>query len=283
MERSKDVNQSLNKVKRKKKLLTTILFMLLRIYILVCIAVYLFQGKLIFFPQKLNENSPTIASHKDEEITIELDGVKLHGWLINQGNERLLIYYGGNAEEVSSSIIDLADIDKCTILALNYRGYGKSEGSPSQKALFNDAIEVFDQITAKLNILPERVILLGRSLGSGVAVHVACQRNISKLILTTPFDSVRNIAKKMLPIFPVGLLIRHPFDSVSIVDKIKAPCLMFLAENDQVIPLKNSMNLANHFTAPLDTITIKNAGHNNIQIYGLYISAINDFIDNDIL
>lgn len=281
MVRSKDVNQSLKKVKRKKKLLTTILFMLLRIYILVCVAVYLFQSRLIFFPQKLNENSPTIAAHKDEEITIELDGVKLQGWLINQGNDKLLIYYGGNAEEVSLSIDDLVNIENCTILALNYRGYGKSEGSPSQNALFEDAIQVFDKITAKLNIPPERVILSGRSLGTGVAVHVACRRDVSKVILTTPFDSIRNIAKKMLPIFPVGLLIRHPFDSVSIVDEIKAPCLILLAGNDEVIPLKNSMNLAKHITSPLDIVTIKDAGHNDIQCFEQYFTAIKEFINKD--
>lgn len=256
--------------------------MLLRIYILVCVAVYLLQSKLIFFPQKLDENSPTVKAHKNEEITFEFDGVKLYGWLINHGNDKLIIYYGGNAEEVSLSIDDLANIENCTILALNYRGYGKSEGSPSQKALFSDAIEVFDQITTKLNIPPERVILLGRSLGTGVAVHVACHRNVSKLILTTPFDSVKNIAKKMLPIFPVGLLIRHPFDSVSIVDKMKAPCLMLLAENDELIPLKNSINLANHITSSLEIVTIKNAGHNDIQLYGKYISSINNFINKDL-
>ncbi len=260
----------------------TIIFMLIRIYIIICLAIFIFQSKLIFFPQKLNENSPTVKVHKDEEITIELDNVKLHGWLINPGSDKLLIYYGGNAEEVSLSIDDLDDIENCTILALNYRGYGKSEGSPSQKALFSDAIEVFDEITVKLNIPPERVILLGRSLGTGVAVYVAYRRNVSKLILTTPFDSVKNIAKKMLPIFPVGLLIRHPFDSVSIVDKIKAPCLMLLAENDELIPMKNSINLANHITSPLEIVTIKNAGHNDIQLYREYISSINDFINKDL-
>jgi len=151
------MSESIKKEKRKKKLHMTIIFMLIRIYILVCLAIFIFQSKLIFFPQKLNENSPTIAVHKDEEITIELNGIKLHGWLINHGNDKLLIYYGGNAEEVSLSIDDLGNIENCTILALNYRGYGKSEGSPSQKALFEDSIKVFDKITAELNIPQERV------------------------------------------------------------------------------------------------------------------------------
>ncbi len=259
----------------------TILLILLSCYILICAAIYKFQANVIFYPQRLNENSPTAKAHKNEEITIELDDVKLHGWLINPGSDKLLIYYGGNAEEVSLSIDDLSSIENYTILALNYRGYGKSEGSPSQKALFEDAIQVFDKITAKLNIPPERIILAGRSLGTGVAVHVACQRNVSKVILTTPFDSIRNIAKKMLPIFPVGLLIRHPFDSVSIVDKIKAPCLILLAGSDEVIPLKNSMNLAKHFTAPLEIVTIEKAGHNDIQLFGEYIFSIIDFINKN--
>ena len=276
------MNQFMKRVKKKKKLVTTILSTLIGIYILLCIAIFLFQAKLIFIPQKLDENSPTTTFYKDNEITFNIDGIKLHGWLINQGSDNMLIYYGGNAEEISLSLDDLADINNCTILALNYRGYGKSEGSPGQKAIFNDALEVFDQVTAKLNVPPENVILLGRSLGTGVAVHVTCQRNVSKVILTTPFDSIRNIAKKMFPIFPVGLFIRHPFDSVSIVDKIKAPCLMILAENDEVIPLKNSMNLANHFTSPLEIVTIKNAGHNDIQLFGEYISSINDFINKDL-
>ena len=258
-----------------------ILLILLLCYMFLCLVIFIFQGKVIFFARKFNENSPSISAHKHEEITIEVDGFKLHGWLLNPGNDKLIIYYGGSAEEVSGRVSELALIKNCTSLVLNYRGYGKSEGSPTEKALFDDALKVFDKITAQLNIPPEKVILLGWSLGTGVAVHVASRRNVSKVILTTPFDSIINVFKKYVPILPLRLLIRHPFDSVFIADKIKAPVLMFLAENDKTIPFQSSINLANHITAPLNIITIKDAGHNDIHCYGQYYSAINDFINND--
>ena len=260
----------------------TILLIILLCYLFLCLVIFIFQDKVIFIARKFNENSPSMSAHKHEEITIEVNKIRLHGWLLNPGNDKLIIYYGGSAEEVSGRIGELALISNYTSLVLNYRGYGISEGSPTEKGLLDDAVKVFDKVTAQLNIPPEKVILLGWSLGTSVAVHVACQRNVSKVILTTPFDNHINVIKKYLPIFPFKLLIRHPFDSVSIADKIKAPTMIFIAENDKVISLNSSMNLANHITAPLNIITIKDAGHNDIHSFERYVTEINDFINKDL-
>ena len=101
-----------------------------------------------------------------------------------------IIYYGGNAEEVSQNLHDLKKFGDYSMLFVNYRGYGKSEGWPGQDVLFSDALFIFDHITNNYNIEPSNIFLMGRSLGSAVAVHVGSKRSVKGMILVTPFDQM---------------------------------------------------------------------------------------------
>jgi pimeloyl-ACP methyl ester carboxylesterase len=106
---------------------------------------------------------------------------------------------------------------------MNYRGYGGSDGTPSETALLSDALFVFDYMLATEGIDPAHVVLMGRSLGSGVAVHVAAKRKVGGVILVTPFDSLVNVARAHYPIFPVGLMLKHRFDSAALAPGITTP------------------------------------------------------------
>lgn len=249
-------------------------------YLFILFGFYLFQNKFIFFPQKLSHGADQILKNKSNEITINIDSVTIHGWLINKGKKNLIIYYGGNAEEVSYNIDDFKRLYNYSTLLLNYRGYGKSDGRPSQEHLFNDALKIFDYITHELNISVDNVVLFGRSIGSGIAIYVASKRKVKHLILVTPFDSIRNIVKDKLLIFPVDLILKHPFNSLSYTENIMCSSLILIAEYDEIIKYKYSINLVNNWRGDCKHCIIKNAGHNNIHTYTEYWDLITNYLNH---
>jgi pimeloyl-ACP methyl ester carboxylesterase len=165
-------------------------------------------------------------------------------------------------------------------LSVNFRGYGKSAGRPSEKDLFSDALEIFDTIQAQNKDRP--ICLIGRSLGSGVACYVASSRKIKSLILITPFDSIRSVAQGQYAIIPIGPLLKHPFDSMTYSQKITVPTLFLLAQSDVLIPRKNSLTLFEHWPSTKSKFIVPDSDHNNMlwNQFGRpkLIDYINEFI-----
>ena len=247
------------------------------IYLIVLVLIYFFQDRLIFFAQPIS--NPFVSRFSGNEVTFDRNGIHLHGWLIKNDNlAPLIIYYGGNAEEVSGNLLDLERFPSASFLLMNYRGYGKSTGKASEEALISDALFIFDEIIKKESIDRNQVILMGRSLGSGVAVQVAAQRTVGGLILVTPFDSLVEVARSHYPIFPVRLAIRHRFESEKVAPNIKAPALILMGSADRIVPNRHSKALAQSWGGPVDTVTIQGSDHNSIQLFPEYWSAIGDYM-----
>jgi len=242
--------------------------------------VYVFQSRFIFFPQKIPDlNRERLKGH---EVRIHSHGCELHGWFVNRtisATAPLMIYYGGNAEEVSVSLIEAEKIRNASFLFINYRGYGDSSGRPSEQGLLADALTVFDWVVAGYGVDPGQVVSMGRSLGSGVAVHVASKRRVGALILVTPFDSLTNVAKGIYPFLPVEKLLRHRFDSLALAPGMETPMLAVIAGRDEIIPNQNSHNLVNAWAGPVETLVVKGAGHNDISLFDAYYQGINRFLD----
>lgn len=258
-----------------------ILKILAIVYVAILILMYFFQEKLIFFAQPIA--NPYVNRFTEHEITFEHDDVKLHGWFVRKditAETPLIIYYGGNAEEVSGNLLDLKSYPDSAILFMNYRGYGKSEGKPSEKKLVSDALFILDEIVQKEKIDLQHVVLLGRSLGSGVATQVAYQRKVGGVILITPFDSLANVAKSHYPVFPVKLLVRHPFESERYAKDIGIPALNIMGSADRIIPNRHSKALAKAWKGEIETVLIQQADHNNIQLFPQYWQSINRFLDS---
>jgi len=243
------------------------------------IILYFCQDALIFYPQPINDNQR--SKFAKYEITFDHNGVRLHGWFIKRNiskNNPLLVYYGGNAEEVSGNLCDLDNYNTQSFLFMNYRGYGASQGKPTQKNLYRDALFILDNIVKANQIDWGHIVLMGRSLGTGVAVFVAFNRRVAGVILVSPFDSLLNIAKHHYPIFPVSWLLVHRFESQLLAPKIKSPVLNIMAGNDQTIPNKNSQNLIKCWGGPSESVVIKGATHNDISNCKLYWDSINEFL-----
>lgn len=208
------------------------------IYILLCAVLWALQEKLIFHPQRLLKmpSNPSAAP-----MEIESQGVLLHGWTVNaeQGGP-LIVYFGGNAEEVSVHIDEFASRSATTVL-VNYRGYGQSAGSPSEKALVTDAQTIIGWAKERF---PDRpLVLFGLSLGSGVAALATPDAKPDALILVSPYRSVEHIARSTYPFIPIRWLLRHPFRADSAVAAMPR-ALVFAAPNDRVIRFSESEAMA---------------------------------------
>jgi pimeloyl-ACP methyl ester carboxylesterase len=261
----------------KKSMWTVISFILLGYGALV-ILVYVFQSKLLFFPGPVQSGQGVLKQYTSEEITIEHDHIKLHGWYLRPDSSRTIFYYGGNAEEVSLSLSEFDAMKDYGVVLINYRGYGHSEGSPGQDELFSDALYIFDFIKEKYQKSNQEIILMGRSLGSGVAAYVASQRDADKIILITPYDSITEIAKKHYPFLPVNIIVKHPFNSKEYVSGLNIPALILSAEYDHIIPLENTQRLIESFPDSVSSYIIKGTDHNSIQMSFEYHKAIKKFL-----
>ena len=207
-------------------------------YLALCAVLFVFQRSLIYFP--------TAGSPADRAtmITLPVDGGEVLVTARGRSSPKALIYFGGNAEDVAYSLPELsAAFPGHALYLLHYRGYGGSAGKPSEAALFADALALFDKIRAGH---PE-IMVVGRSLGSAVAVYLASLRPVSRLILVTPFDSLPDVAARHYPYFPVRWLLRDRLESSKYASKVTAPTLVIAAEHDEIIPRASTESLASRF------------------------------------
>ena len=240
------------------------------VYLLASVFLYFYQRKLIYFPVGVDPD------FNADEITIDSHGTRLHGWILNPGKSRALIYFGGNSELITHRDEFFQDVfGEYSVYLINYRGYGHSRGEPTESGLLADALAIYDQIASQY----DSVSAYGRSLGSGVATFLAARRSLEKLILLTPYDSIANVAKRLYPIFPVRWLIKDRFDSASLAGQIDIPVLIAAAEQDREIRPEHTLALKQQLTrAKLTYVTIDGAAHNDIVDFGQYRAAVKDFV-----
>lgn len=263
-------------------MIKTLLLVAVICYLAIVAVVWTIQERLLFFPQPVFGRHVAPSGWSLEEVRITArDGTLLAGYLVKPPIERapLLIYFGGNAEEVTSAVAESGRWGRRAVLLVNYRGYGLSAGSPSQAALLGDALEIFDWATRRPDLDPARIALHGRSLGTAVAAHVAASRPARAIVLTSPFTSIRDLARRHYPWLPVAILLRHPFDAAALAASVKVPALMISAERDLVIPPEYSERLATIWGGPVDRLSIRDRGHNDLESDPRYFATIAAFLD----
>ena len=175
---------------------------------------WLAQDRMIFFPQPVVSTAHLPVAAKPLEI-VATDGTRLRGWMraASATPAPVIVYFGGNAEEVSWTLADARWPRDWAIVAINYRGYGTSEGAPGEAELAADALVIYDTIAARPDVDPRRIVAFGRSIGTGVAVKVAAARPVAGAILVSPFDSLVALGRTHYPWLPVSWLLRHRFDA----------------------------------------------------------------------
>jgi pimeloyl-ACP methyl ester carboxylesterase len=185
----------------------------------------------------------------------------------------LLIAFGGNAQDADVLGQELAQqFPAMDIVVFHYRGYGDSTGSPSEDALFRDALAIFDHAIERFR--PDAVYAMGISLGSGVAAYLSKERVLTGVLLVTPYDSIENVAKNAYPWLPVGLLLKHRFDSTKIMSSNTTPAAIVAAANDQVIRPERTDALRKTIPNLVFDKTIEEAGHGDIHGLEVYWEAL---------
>lgn len=249
-----------------QKTLSILLLLALGAYAAACFALFLLQRSLIYFP-------PSQAAIQATKVTtLTIPGALVKVSERPRTGSKALIYLGGNAEDVNFSLpqLDAAFPDHALYL-LHYRGYSGSSGKPTEAALMDDALLLFDRVAAAHS----EIVLIGRSLGTGIAVQVASRRQLHKLVLVTPYDSLASLAAGQFPYFPVRWLLRDRYDSVRYAPQITAPTLIVAAEHDEVIPAHSTARLLAHFAKGVATHkVIAGTGHNTVSDSPAYTQAL---------
>jgi fermentation-respiration switch protein FrsA (DUF1100 family) len=239
-------------------------------YALVLALMYVFQRSLMYFPDRVRTPPAAAGLAQAEELTlISADGERLIAWYVPpRGSKPLVIYFHGNggALNLRADRFRWLAADGVGVLGLSYRGYGGSSGTPSETGFILDAAAAYEFAAAR--VPPARIVLWGESLGTGVAVALAAERQIGGLILDAPFTSAADIGASAYPFIPVRWFIKDSFRSDQRIRRVKAPLLVLHGERDDIIPIRFGERLFASANEPKQLVRFPLGGHVNLDDHG---------------
>ena len=246
---------------------------------LFCAYLYVSQERMVFYPRP---NDAALREHwRWKRVEIPSGKHVLEAWW-GEGeapeSNLTVLYFGGNAEDVLFTAANTPRIAMQRMLVVNYRGYGGTKGKPSQRALFEDALAVHDYVRGPGGAEARDIVVMGRSLGSGVATMLAAEREVLAAVLITPYDSIEAVASTHFPPLLVRTLLRHPFPSIDFAPRVRVPGLFLIAAHDEVIAPSHSHALARAWGGRTVIHTFPEAGHNDIHLQADYYERLNEFL-----
>lgn len=255
-------------VSRMSRTLVLLVVIVAALYLVLCVALFVFQRALIYYPQ------PRTVGNAATLLTLPVADAQVLVSVRPHDGPNALIYFGGNAEDVSRNLPAFTQaFPDYALYLLHYRGYGGSSGSPSEEAIARDAISLFDTVHAS----HAHVAVVGRSLGSGVAVRLASQRPAERLVLITPYNSLEGLAARQFHWFPVRWLLKDKFQSWQYAARITVPTVLIAAEQDEVIPRSSTERLLSHFSKGVASMrVIRGVGHNSISDSPEYLPMLEE-------
>ena len=273
------------------RLMLSVLQIALAVALGLPLALWAFQDKLIFHPQPIDPARVAALQRALPELHswwLDTPDGRQHAWFLPAHNSAatsqalpVVIYFGGNAEEVSWLMQETAQVPEERFwhwLFIDYRGFAQSAGAPSQKTLVVDAVQWFDRAALHASIDKSRIMAVGRSLGSGVAVQLAAARPLARVALITPFDSLTAVAQFHYPIIPVRWLLRHPFDSLELAPQRTMPLLVLAGERDTLIPPEHAKRLHDAWGGAKSWHLLDRADHNNISGHPQFVQVLRRFL-----
>ena len=248
-----------------KPLLSFALFVAL-VYVGLCAALFLMQRSLLYYPQ------PRLPGETSATLPLAVDGADLVVTVRPHDGPDAVVYFGGNGEDVNHNVPSFsAAFGNHALYLMNYRGYGGSSGTPSEAALQQDALALFDYVHAR----HANVVVMGRSLGSGVAIRLASQRPARGLVLITPYSSIAELGARQFPMFPVKWLLRDKYESWRYASAITVPTTLIVAEHDEIIPRASSEDLYARFRPGVASLQIiPEVGHNDLASHPMYVQSL---------
>ena len=243
----------------------------------------------IFFPEPTLVATPGDLGLEFEDVTFSAaDGVELHGWFVPGPGRATLVWFHGNAGNISHRVNNLLELHRrlgINVLIFDYRGYGRSHGAISEKGAYLDAEAALEYLRSRTDVDPDRLVLFGRSLGCAVAVEMATRHLVHAVILESPFGSIRSMARRHYPFLPSSLilpLLRSRFDSLAKIKDVRSPVLVLHGDRDDIVPIDVGRELFEAANEPKRFYTIAGAGHNDTYLVGgaRYFDELERFIDD---
>jgi len=257
------------------------------LYVGICTLLYLNQDDLLFHPQPktLEEVSKILeAAPEFDTLTFVMkDGNRTCGYISKDTVKEklpLIIYFGGNAEEVSHLSEYKKYFPNTVIALINYRSFGLSQGVISEKTMFSDALEVYDKLITNPEIDVNNVVVIGRSIGTGVATYLSSQRKTKATVLITPYENMIDVAFEKYPFVPISLLIKHRFESDTYAPTISTPMLALISTNDKVIPKHHAYKLKEAWKGKTEALEV-NEDHNSIMSNEDVWKKIEEFVKDN--
>lgn len=227
-----------------------------------------------------------------KEIKIKNDEVNLSGWFWNIGNNEgknpLVIFFGGNAQNSSNTLYNYYQsgtmkkvFGNYNLLLIDYPGYGMSKGKPSDDSMFIASKYIFEYATKMSEVNIDNIVIMGYSIGTGVASYCASENDASGLILVAPYDKALSLYNDAIDSFhgSVASLAKYSFDSSTYAENVTEPTLIFTSKKDEVINYKHSLDLAGHFSKLDDVVILENVNHNGYFSQPEVLNTITDFLN----
>ena len=253
-------------------------------YLLLLLVLMIFEESLIYFPSPYPKGDwqPPGVSFQDAEFQA-VDGTCLHGWYAHHQNARAVVLFchgnAGNVTHRAHTLATLHDLVGVSVLIFDYRGYGKSQGKPTEDGVLADARAARAWLADKEGIAQSDVVLIGRSLGGAVAVDLAAKDGARALALESTFTSVADVGTYHYPWVPVRMLLRTRLDAAAKIGRYAGPLLQSHGDADSVVPYRLGQELFQAANEPKRFITIPRGDHNDAQPPGYY-QALIEFLDD---
>jgi fermentation-respiration switch protein FrsA (DUF1100 family) len=255
------------------------------IYLVIVLIAYFAQRNIVFFPTHDVYTDPSSAGLAYQKLEFTSgDGNTVHGWYVPHDSARFtLLFCHGNAGNIANRVESLAQFHRLglAVLIFDYRGYGKSPGTPSEDGLYADARAAYAYLAGQLGTSPQDIILFGRSLGGAVAVQLAAEKPCAALIVESTFTRMADIASYHYPYLPVRLLLRYDFNAVGTIKELTMPKLFVHSSDDDIVPYKFGRALFSAAPEPKQFLDIRGL-HNDgfLQQADIYESGIRAFLDS---
>jgi uncharacterized protein len=261
-------------------ILKYIALIIVLLYVLGAALLFFFQTRLIFHPSRLSKNYKFKNIPFREEVFFKTDdGETINGLFFpGQNKDQVILYFHGNAGDLSGWQFAAEDLlpSGLSVFIVDYRGYGKSTGSISEKGFYRDADAAYKFLTTKKKIRPDSILIYGRSIGSGVAVELARQKKCAGLILESAYSSLSKLANEKVPFFFPSLYLRTKFNNLQKIKSVKAPVFFVHGFDDTLVPPTHSKILYDSVDTKKEILLIDKAQHNDISSFPEY----QDFISN---
>lgn len=271
---------------RIRNMITTIVVTVVGLYVLFAALVYFGQNRLVFLPSRTIDVTPDQVGLAYDDIAIDVTAdAKIQAWYFRAAPEnhagRTVLFCHGNAGNISHRLqtvrffLDLS----ADVLLFDYRGYGRSDGTPTEDNVYADALAAYRWLTAERAVAPENVFLFGRSMGGAVAVDLASRVRCGGVIIESTFTSAVDMGRRLYPFMPIRLLARISFDSQSKISRLTCPVLVAHSPQDEIVPYEMGRALYEAADSRKHFVDLE-GGHNDLTSLDndLYRNALEEFL-----